>query len=450
MGEKRGEGWPESDFQESQTGQRQFCPAMLISAPSSGQGKTTVTAALARRHRLLGRKVRVFKCGPDFLDPTILSVASGFPVYQLDLWMVGEEGCRQLLWQAAQEADLIICEGVMGLFDGSPSAADLALRFSLPILALIDARAMAQTFGAVAYGLMYYRSGLNFCGVLANRVAGQSHAELLKNSLPYGLNWYGWLRRGSDLELPSRHLGLVQASELGDLDKRLDLAAGELAAQKAADLPPEVGFLKPNLPEPPKLLKNRRLAVAKDEAFSFIYQANLDLLEALGAELLFFSPLTDGKLPQGAQALYLPGGYPELHLETLAQNRSLAEDIRAFHGAQKPILAECGGLLYLLSSLTYNGKTGDLVGLLPGRATLTSGLKGLGLMEADLPEGRLRGHSFHHSELSLELAPLCSARRQDGRLERQEVVYRLQRLTASYIHFYLPSNPAAAAALFLE
>ena len=287
-----------------------YRPATLISAPSSGQGKTTVTAALARRYRLDGLKVRVFKCGPDFLDPTILAAASGAPVYQLDLWMAGEEGCRDLMWKAASEADIIIVEGVMGLFDGSPSAADLAVKFNIPVTALIDARAMAGTFGAVAWGLANYRPGLPFRGVLANRTAGPGHEEILKKSLPEGLNWLGSLRRGGDLELPSRHLGLVQASELADLDQRLDLAARELAGHPAAKLPPAVPFTRGAAIDPPVLLAGRRIAVARDQAFSFIYQANLDLLEAMGAKLLFFSPLAESRLPDGAQALYLPGGYP--------------------------------------------------------------------------------------------------------------------------------------------
>ncbi|MDR2300730.1 MAG: cobyrinate a,c-diamide synthase [Deltaproteobacteria bacterium] len=422
---------------------------MLVSAPASGHGKTTVTAALARRYRKAGLRVRVFKCGPDFLDPTILARASGNPVYQLDLFMVGLEGCRELLWKAAAEADLIIVEGVMGLFDGNPSAADLAEKFGLPILALIDARAMAQTFGAVAYGLLNYRPGLNFFGVLANRVAGDSHAQLLKDSLPPKLKWYGALRRGGDLELPSRHLGLVQASELTDLDRRLDLAAGELERQTVSELPPKVAFAKGERPERrEKLFQNLRIAIARDQAFSFIYQANLDLMVDLGAELHFFSPIKGDRLPAGVNALYLPGGYPELHLGALSENRPLIMDIAAFHFADKPILAECGGLLYLLKKLTYKGVTRDMVGLLPGEAVLTDGLKGLGMMEVDLPEGSLRGHSFHHSELTMDLEPLCLAKRADGRNERLEVVYRKNNLTASYVHFYFPSNPKAAAALF--
>ncbi len=201
------------------------CPAVLIAAPASGQGKTTVTAALARLHRNLGRKVRVFKCGPDFLDPMIHERASGAPVYQLDMWMVGEQESRRLLWEAAGEADLILIEGVMGLFDGTPSSADLARHFGVPVLAVIDGTAMAQTFGALALGLARYQADLPFAGVLANRVGTVRHAQLLEGSLTEGLRWYGALSRETGIELPSRHLGLVQASELNDLDLRLDAAA---------------------------------------------------------------------------------------------------------------------------------------------------------------------------------------------------------------------------------
>ncbi|MDR1296856.1 MAG: cobyrinate a,c-diamide synthase [Deltaproteobacteria bacterium] len=424
-------------------------PAMLVSAPSSGQGKTTVTAALARRHRLDGRRVRVFKCGPDFLDPTILEAASGAKVYQLDLWMAGEDGCRDLLWRAAREADIVVVEGVMGLFDGNPSAADLARLFRLPVMAVVDSRAMAQTFGAVALGLASFRPDVRVRGVLANRVAGESHARLLRESLPAGLDWYGSLRRGADLELPSRHLGLVQAAELSDLEDRLDRLAGELAGEGAAMVPPPVEFVPGSGPAPPRLLKNVRLAVAKDAAFSFVYQANLDLLAEMGAGISFFSPLDDDRLPPGSDALYLPGGYPELHLERLSANHGLIADIRAFHEAGRPILAECGGLLYLLRSLASGGQSAGMVGLLPGSAVLSPGLRGLGLMSARLPEGEIRGHSFHHSELDMDLEPLVGAVRQDGRLDRQENVYRIGRLTASYLHFYWPSNPVAAAKLFL-
>ncbi len=169
------------------------CPALLIAAPASGQGKTTVTAALARLHTRQGRRVRVFKCGPDFLDPMILARASGNPVYQLDLWMVGEAESRRLLWEAAGEADLILIEGVMGLFDGAPSAADLSRHFGVPVLGVIDAGAMAQTFGALAFGLAHFQPDLPFAGVLANRTGSLRHGDILRDSLPPALCWFGAL-----------------------------------------------------------------------------------------------------------------------------------------------------------------------------------------------------------------------------------------------------------------
>ncbi|MBX9818008.1 MAG: cobyrinic acid a,c-diamide synthase, partial [Burkholderiaceae bacterium] len=204
------------------------CPAILIAAPASGQGKTTITSALARLHTRQGRKVRVFKCGPDFLDPYWHTLASGAPVYQLDLWMTGEADCRTRLHAAAQEADLIIVEGVMGLYDGDPSAADLAERFGLPVLAVVDASAMAGTFGALAYGLQHYRPGLPWAGVLANRVASERHAAMLQASVRESEHFMGTVMRNAAMTLPERHLGLTVASEVTDAMERLDAAADAL------------------------------------------------------------------------------------------------------------------------------------------------------------------------------------------------------------------------------
>ena len=229
------------------------CPALLVAAPASGQGKTTVTAALARLHRQAGRRVRVFKCGPDFLDPLILAAASGAPVENLDLWMCGPADGAARLYAAAGEADLILVEGVMGLYDGAPSSADIARRFGLPVLAVIDAGAMAQTFGAVAHGLATYGEGVTLAGVLANGVGSPHHADLLQNSLPAGVAWYGALARDAATTLPERHLGLRQATEIADLDARLGRLADALAhsAPEAHPLPPPVTFAEAWPPEPP-------------------------------------------------------------------------------------------------------------------------------------------------------------------------------------------------------
>ncbi len=425
------------------------CPALLLAAPASGQGKTTITAGLARYHRNQGRTVRVFKVGPDFLDPMILARASGQPVYQLDLWMVGEPACKALLYQAAQEADLILIEGVMGLFDGTPSSADLAGLFGVPVLALINAHAMAQTFGAVAYGLAHYRPGLPFAGVLANRVAGPGHAELLAESLPPELRYYGWLPRDGEITLPDRHLGLVQATEIADLEARLDAVARLIANTGLAELPPPVAFPAAMMEPLPPLLRGVRIGIACDTALAFLYPANLDTLRALGAELAFFSPLTDSDLPK-VDSVYLPGGYPELHLDALAANQPLREALRRHHQAGKPMYAECGGLLYALESLAdKEGHRAAMLGLLPGHAALQARLAGLGMQSVLLPEGELRGHTFHHSRLETPLQPLAYGRRQrDGK--PGEAVYRVGRLTASYLHLYFASNPVAAARLFAD
>ncbi|GLX14273.1 hydrogenobyrinate a,c-diamide synthase [Pseudomonas straminea] len=435
------------DALSAEPGAPRQCPALVIAAPASGQGKTTVTAALARLHTREGKRVRVFKCGPDFLDPMILSRASGNPVYQLDLWMVGEAESRRLLWEAAGEADLILIEGVMGLFDGSPSAADLARRFGVPVLGVIDGSAMAQTFGALAVGLASYQPDLPFSGVLGNRVNPGRHNDLIRDSLPASIRWYGSLPRSAAIELPSRHLGLVQAGELADLDTRLDTAADALEQTATITLPPPVTFAAPSIEPLAPLLAGVRIGVAFDASFAFIYQANLDLLEQMGATLTFFSPLTDKALPD-VGSLYLPGGYPELHLQALAANRPMIDAIKAHQQAGKPLLAECGGMLYLLESLSdVAGERAELAGLLTGTAQMQKRLVALALQSVELPEGVLRGHSYHHSRLDSALQPLARGSCPNDK-PVSEAVFRLERLTASYIHFYLPSNPPAAAALF--
>lgn len=423
------------------------CPALLVSAPASGSGKTTVTAALARLHRREGRRVRVFKVGPDFLDPMILERASGGPVYQLDLWMGGEAHCRQLLYEAAGAADVILIEGVMGLYDGEPSSADLAVRLGIPVLAVIQAAAMAQTFGAVAHGLASYRPGLSFAGVIANHAGSATHVRMLVDSLPASLAFFGALPRRNDLALPDRHLGLVQAAEIADLDARIDRAAELLARTVVSDLPPAASFAMHTAPVPSPWLQSQRIAVARDAAFSFIYRANLEVLEAMGAEIVFFSPLVDGALP-AVDSLYLPGGYPELHIGTLAHNEAMKSAIGEHHAHGKPIVAECGGMLYLLESLTDGrGQRAPMTGILPGHAHIQPQFANLGLQEMPLPEGHLRGHTFHHSHMETPLAPLTRA--SDTRAGGHgEPVYRLGRVHASYVHAYFPSNPEAAARLF--
>lgn len=424
------------------------CPALLVSAPASGQGKTSVTAALARWHRRQGRRVRVFKTGPDFLDPMVLGRAAGGPAYQLDLWMGGAQDVRARLYQAAGEAELILIEGVMGLFDGQPSSADLAGQLGVPVLAVIDGSAMAQTFGALACGLARYRDGLPMHGVAANRIGSAYHAQLLRESLPPELHWLGALPRDAQLALPERHLGLVAADELGDIDIRLDALADAWGEHAATALPPAVTF-EAVAPAPvPTLLRGRRIAVARDAAFCFLYPANLDLLREAGAELVFFSPLAGDALPD-ADAVWLPGGYPELHLAALSQCTGLHAALRAHRDAGKPILAECGGLLFALDRLTDRaGARAAMAGLLPGEAVMQARLAALGMQGITLPEGGLRGHTFHYAKADVAATPIARSSNPNGG-PSSEAVYRDKRFTASFVHVYFPSNPEAALRLFL-
>lgn len=422
------------------------CPALFVAAPASGQGKTTVTAALARLHARQGRRVAVFKCGPDFLDPQIHLVASGQPCYNLDLGMCGEADARGRLAAAARSADLILVEGVMGLYDGRPSGADIARLFGLPVMAVIDAAAVAQTFGAIAHGLATYEAGLVFSGVLANRVGSPGHGSLLRESLPAGQRWYGAVPRDASAALPERHLGLLQATEIADLRERLDRAADHLAHTGAGELPPAVVFPEPEQSAPPPLLAGRRIAIARDAAYGFIYPANVDTLRALGAQLVSFSPLAGDVLPH-CDALWLPGGYPELHGATLAGRSDLWAALAAHLAAGKPVLAECGGMMSLFEEvIDQDGIGHGFAGLLPGVAVMQARLAAIGVQVADLPEGRLRGHTFHYSRCETSLAPLARASTPEGR--PGEAIYRVGSLTASYVHFYFPSNPQATAWLF--
>lgn len=446
---------------QTTTSDAALCPAILIAAPASGQGKTTITAALARLHTRQGRRVRVFKCGPDFLDPYWHTMASGAPVHQLDLWMTGEADCRARLAAAAADADLIIVEGVMGLFDGDPSAADLAQLLGLPVLAVVDASAMAGTFGALAFGLQHYRPGMPWAGVLANRVASERHAGMLQDSLREPEHWMGALMRNAALTLPERHLGLTVASEVVDAQERLDAAADALATTPLGRMGLEdlrrwnVPFLAPaSAPDSAvreQVLKGTTIAVARDAAFCFIYAANVDCLRDLGATVVFFSPLDGAALP-ACDAVWLPGGYPELHAERLATNTAMRDSMAQHVAAGKPLWAECGGMMVLFDTLTtVDGQVHAQWGLLPGAVTMQKRLAGLGPQQLQLPDGLLRGHTFHYSVTTTDLhASQRTARpNSEPTADAGEAVWTRGSVRASYFHAWFASAPAAAASLFL-
>lgn len=419
---------------------------VLVAAMSSGQGKTTVTAALARRLVRMGKRVRVFKCGPDFIDPMLLERACGAPVHNLDLWMVGVDACRQRLAAAAHEADAILVEGVMGLYDGSPSAADLSREFGIPVLAVLDASAMAQTAGAVAQGLRDY-GPVEMAGVIANRVASSGHAAMVKESLR-DIPLIGTLAR-QDEPLPERHLGLVVPGEVEELDRILDALADSIYFDEAAwDALPVMspGSTVPAPVEP--LLAGRTIAIARDPAFVFVYPANIDLLEQLGARITYFAPLSDEAVPEDADAVYLPGGYPELHGAQLQAAQRWRDSIRDVHARGVPIVAECGGMMALADGLTDSeGRRFEMAGLLAGEVRMQKRLGGLGMHAMPTPQGEIRGHTFHYSLLDSSVTPRdYTVKQRTG--AQGEAAYRVGSLFASYFHAYFPSNPRAVAVLF--
>ncbi len=435
----------------------------MIAAPASGQGKTVLTAALARRFVNRGQSVRVIKIGPDYLDPTILELASRQNVYNLDWWIMGESHCRNLLAKAASASDIVLVESLMGLHDNLPANMQLARRFGLPVTLVMNAAKYAQTAAAIVEGLRNYAppsapdcvpqeptratpNEAESTAVIGNCVGSDNHHRLLRESV--GEDYAGSIRRDERMALPLRHLGLVQAADIAGLDRQLDQAARALD-EFGIDVPlRQVRFRADRPPQLPRLLAGRTIAVARDAGFSFIYPENIRLLESLGARIVCFSPLNNEPLPR-CDAVWLPGGYPELHLQKLSAAQRTRSHLRRHHDNGKPILAECGGMMAACRVITgRSGETGSGFGLFDAACTLTAGLQGIGLQKTDYGHGELRGHSFHHCVIEL-LDPRLAA---DGFGQKQyggqgEAFYQSGKLTLTWLHHYFPSNPQAAAAL---
>jgi cobyrinic acid a,c-diamide synthase len=315
-------------------------------------------------------------------------------------------------------------------------------------MAVIDASSMAQTAGALVHGLRDY-GPVDMAGVIANRVASENHAKMVAASLR-DIPLFGTMPRQTR-SLPERHLGLVLPGEVSDIDGLLDTLADQLVFDEAAwgrlrDI--DVAAPAAIDPEPVPALAGKTIAVARDPAFMFLYPANLDTLQALGATLTFFSPLADEPVPGGADAVYLPGGYPELHAEALSQSSAWKSSMRAVHAAGIPIVAECGGMMALADTLAdQSGAIWPMAGLLTGSVAMQPRLAGLGPQALPTEQGILRGHTFHYSKLTTTVQPAAHTIKHPSAIQG-EAWYRAGSLTASYFHAYFPSNPAAVAALF--
>ncbi|MEW6682525.1 MAG: cobyrinate a,c-diamide synthase [Nitrospirota bacterium] len=442
-------------------------PRLVIAGAHSGVGKTTVTLALTLALRDRGVTIQPFKVGPDYLDPTYHSLATGLQCRNLDGWMMGEAAVRRSFALASEGAALSIIEGVMGLYDGAGpateagSTAEIAKWLAAPVLLVIDASGMATTAAALALGCAQYDPKLPLAGVIFNRVGSARHLAWLKEAVERAtpLRVVGGLPEEAGIAIPERHLGLVGADRTiltDDVRARLASLAWEwLDLRAVAALAERTPPL--DVPEPPAAhpRRRRRIGVARDEAFSFYYPDNLDLLEAVGAELVFFSPLGDETLPPRLDGIYLGGGYPELHAARLAAGEPMRTAIARFGQEGGSIYAECGGMMYLSRSLhTLDGARHPMVGLLPGEVRMLARRKALGYREVEalddlphLPKGeRARGHEFHYSEWVAEPTPADEVTRPYALISRTgehigvEGV-RWRNVIASYVHLHFASNP---------
>lgn len=407
-------------------------PRLVVAAASSGAGKTSFTLGLLGALRARGVGVGAFKAGPDYIDMQLHAAVLGKPSRNLDIRLMGSDAVLACLARNGAANALSVIEGVMGLYDGSSlgsSTADLAVLTASPVLLLVDASASAESAGAVALGFAAYRREVGIAGVVLNRIAGEEHFGAARDSVrrATGLPVLGYLPSDPALALPERHLGLVEPGDSPDfgrataalaaaVEAHVDLDALIALAEGAPDLSgdaagtDDVTRRDAGGPAPRGAAQGvrppRRVAVARDAAFSFYYEDNFDAMRDMGLEPVFFSPLADGALPPGVSGLYLGGGYPELHAAALGRNSAIRDSIRRAAADGLPVLAECGGYLYLLESLEdLDGVAHPGCGLLPGRARMGKRLAALGYREGRTlkdsvlgPAGRvLSGHVFHYS-----------------------------------------------------
>lgn len=383
-------------------------PSLLIAAPLSESGKSTLTMGLLRAYTRRGLATQAFKCGPDYVDPKLHSVATGRPAVNLDLFMYGAERVQALYDHYSQDAQAVIVEGVMGLFDGydrdKGSAADIARLLDLPVVLVVTPRSMAYTVAPLLYGLQHFDPRVQIAGVIFNKVSSERHLTYLTQAAAdAGVPVLGSLPRVDDIAIPSRYLGL-DVDDLAQIDRYADQVADLLEQHLDIDRLLAISSERKERPhEAPALQKlasstPRRIAVARDDAFNFLYQENVRQLEQWG-EVTYFSPLADKELPP-SDFVYLPGGYPELHLEQLSANKSMLDSLRDYIRGGGAMLAEGGGMLLLCEAIVdEKGRSYPLVGALQQTATMQQRGLALGYRQLEIEGVAVRGHEFHYSRI---------------------------------------------------
>lgn len=424
-------------------------PQFLIAAPGSNSGKTTITLGLLRALTKRGLKVQPFKCGPDYIDPILHGKASARASINLDVYMSSESHVKTLYSRHVQAADVAVVEGVMGLFDGAErmkgSSAEIAALLSLPVILVINAKAMAYSTAPLIYGFNNFHPDVNIKGVIFNNVRTASHYKFLQEACEdAGVEALGYLPPRQEIEIPSRHLGLSIASDL-NIDTICDKIAASLGETVNIDRLLEITSQQiPVSISEEKCGTEQKLqvAVAKDEAFNFTYQENLEVLKEFG-EIHFFSPLTDKSLPS-CDFLYLAGGYPELFLNQLSANKSMLQSINEYCSKGGKALAECGGMMYLGRSIKdKEGTEFPMVDFLPVCTSMEKPQLHLGYRDVRFNQFSIKGHEFHYSsctELEKPDQLPCSVLNARG-MEVPAKLYHKASTVASYIHLYWGENP---------
>lgn len=435
---------------------------LVIAGTGSGVGKTTFTIGIMAALQQKGYTVQGFKCGPDYIDPSYHTAVTGRVSRNLDSWMFSHQTVREMVARASEGADISIIEGVMGFFDGkSPlentgSTAEISMITESPVLLIVNCASMARSAAAIVKGFQTLASGPNIVGVIANQVGSVGHFEIVKAAIEQECNVpvVGYMKKEQDIDIPSRHLGLIPAIERGELNPFFDKLAKLISETIDIDRLYELAETTEIPNEMSGLFAQREdqgvtIAVAKDAAFNFYYQENLELLEAYGAKLAYFSPLNGEEVPANADGLYLGGGFPEEFADELAHNEISKTSIRTAITSGIPTLAECGGFMYLTESIANtDGVEYRMVGLIPGKVRMQKNLAALGYREIFGTQGNFligealqaKGHEFHYSTFERkEGSPY--AYESKGRFGKKLEGYLRDNLVAGYTHFHFASNP---------
>ncbi|WP_153723061.1 cobyrinate a,c-diamide synthase [Sporosarcina cascadiensis] len=433
----------------------------VLAGTGSGVGKTTFTIGIMRALMKRGLTVQGFKCGPDYIDPTYHTAVTKRPSRNIDSFMMERNVIRAIVARASQDTDVAIIEGVMGFYDGkSPlsnegSAADISEITKSPVILIVNAASMARSVAAIVKGFQLLDENSTIVGVIANQLGSKNHFEIVKTAIENecGIPVIGYLLKDAIPSMPSRHLGLVPAIERGDLDSYFDSLA--TAIEETVDIDQLMEITKAEPIEVSSSIFDRKpeqeevhIAVAKDAAFNFYYEENLELLRAHGATLHFFSPLQNEEVPAEAQGLYIGGGFPEEFAEQLAANEKTKDSIRNAISRGLPTVAECGGYMYLTEEIIdRQAQSFPMLGVIPGRVRMQDKRAALGYREITGVAGNFlideetqaKGHEFHYSKYEGEhTTPAYFSK---GRFRAQQEGYLHQNLVAGFTQFHFASNP---------